>query len=247
LYWRNWADEDHRIHVILSPWEDHFPKQRNKYLRFVGKFIQEGDWLLSTDPDETPDEFTLQKLNDIANECEDENYNIAGFKCRSESYRGKNRVWDNVDEYWKHLFYRWHPDIHYDEAKNPHETLLIPGGNRMKHTPYIYSHKKQENTIWIRGARNLFVGGGGPNLGESNKRWVDLRQICSAHGINTWHEFHNAMINGNIPSMIKDWMIKYHNIDGFDGASEHREVYKTYFRIYHPEEEPNNIRGVHIP
>ena len=31
-----------------------------------------------------------------------------------------------------------------------------------------------------------------------------------------------------------------------DGLSEHRECYKTYFRIWHPEEEPENMKGIQI-
>jgi hypothetical protein len=32
-----------------------------------------------------------------------------------------------------------------------------------------------------------------------------------------------------------------------DGLSEMRECYKTYFRIYHNEEEPAELKGKHIP
>ena len=42
-------------------------------------------------------------------------------------------------------------------------------------------------------------------------------------------------------------MIKYRNIDEFDGCSEIREMYKTYYKIYHSEEEPEELRGEHIP
>jgi hypothetical protein len=113
-------------------------------------------------------------------------------------------------------------------------------------TEYLYEHIKQDNIIWHRGARNLFTGGGGPNLGASNPRWLQLRDICNTLGITSWHEFDKYLIQGKVDQRIKDWMISVHDLDGFDGASEHREVYKLYFRIYHPEEEPLEIQKKYI-
>jgi hypothetical protein len=54
-------------------------------------------------------------------------------------------------------------------------------------------------------------------------------------------------MKGNIDQRVKDWMVKYHDVNKSDGDSEHREVYKTYFRIYHPEEEVAELKGKHIP
>jgi hypothetical protein len=45
------------------------------------------------------------------------------------------------------------------------------------------------------------------------------------------------LIRGKIDERIKDWMYQYKDADGWDGASEHREVWKLYFQIYHPEEQ----------
>jgi hypothetical protein len=41
-------------------------------------------------------------------------------------------------------------------------------------------------------------------------------------------------------------MVKVKNETGWDGASEHREAYKYYFRVLHPEEEPEEFIGEHI-
>jgi len=85
-------------------------------------------------------------------------------------------------------------------------------------------------------SRNMFVGGGGPNLGTKNPRWVKLRALCKELGINSWHEFDKYLLGGNIDSRIKEMMFEFKDLDGWDGASEHRELYKLYFDIYHPEE-----------
>jgi glycosyltransferase involved in cell wall biosynthesis len=246
FYFRNWSQQEPKLHFYIHPWTDQFSEQRTKYLRHADEFAKPGDWILVSDPDELFEEQTFQKLPLLIEAIQKKgDYNAAGFQCRSVSLKGPHRVWESLDNYWKHLFYRWEPNLRY--IGQPHETLLISGGLRIVNTPLLYEHIKQENVIWKRGARNLFVGGGGPNLGDKNPRWTELKNACKSLGIETWHQFNGAMLKGNIPQPIRDWMIKYHDIDGFDGASEHREVYKTYYRYYHPEEEPGELRGKHIP
>ena len=245
FYFRNWSQQEPKLHFYIHPWTDNFSAQRNNYLRHADEFAQLGDWILVSDPDELFEEVTFAQLRDIAPEVLAKGCNAAGFQCRSISMKGPHKVWDSLDNYWKHLFYYWEPGLKY--IGNPHESLVISGGLRIANTPLLYEHIKQENVIWKRGMRNLFVGGGGPNLGNSNQRWKDLRAISSSLGLETWHQFNNYLLKGNIDQKLKDWMILYHDVDGWDGASEHREVYKTYYRVYHPEEEPEELRSKHIP
>jgi len=118
-------------------------------------------------------------------------------------------------------------------------------------TRLIYEHRKQENIIWKRGQRNLFCGGGGPNLGARNPHWVKLRQITDSLGLKSWHEFERYMLAGNIDQRIKDEFIKYVGLTEIfpgqtDGLSEMRECYKYYFLILHPEEIPEHLKNIHI-
>ena len=55
------------------------------------------------------------------------------------------------------------------------------------------------------------------------------------------------LVHGSVADELKAWMIKYRQESGWDGSSEQREFYKTYFWLYHPEEEPAELRGEHIP
>lgn len=246
FYFRNWSQQEPKLHFYIHPWQDNFSAQRTNYLRHADEFAQPGDWILVSDPDELFEENTFANLKNVVAAINNKgDYNAAGFQCRSISLKGPIKVWENMDNYWKHLFYRWEPGLRY--VGNPHETLVISGGLRIVNTTLIYEHIKQENVIWKRGMRNMFVGGGGPNLGTKNQRWLDLRDICNDLDIESWHQFNNYLLKGNIAQPLKDWMIKYHDTDGWDGASEHREAYKTYFRIYHPEEEPDELKGKHIP
>jgi len=70
-------------------------------------------------------------------------------------------------------------------------------------------------------------------------------------GLDKWHEFESYILKGNIDQRIKDEFTKYISLKEIvpgltDGLSEMRECYKTYFRIYHNEEEPEEFRGTHI-
>jgi glycosyltransferase involved in cell wall biosynthesis len=228
-YFRNWAKKEPKINFFLSAWRDDFSWQRNNYL----KHVPDHTWALVSDPDEVFEENTLQNLRAAIDMAEKSNKTMVGFQCRSVSYEGPIKVWENLDNYWKRLLFKKFPNTHY--AGNPHEHL-VNHPLTMMDTSLIYEHIKQQDVIWHRGARNLFVGGGGPNLGNSNQRWKNLRSIAADVGCHTWHQFDQYLIKGNIDSRIKQWMREVKDIDGFDGASEHREMYKLYFEIYHPEE-----------
>lgn len=247
FFFRNWSREEPKLHFYIHPWEDNFPKQRTHYLRHADEFARDGDYILVSDPDELFEARSMAAMKVACQKVEESNkFNSASFQCRSVSLRGTKRVHENMDNYWKHLLYKWYPGMHY--VGNPHESLIVPGGLRIAQTSLIYEHIKQEDIIWHRGMRNFVIGGGGPNLGDRNQAWVEFKQICHAHGLPTeWHALERYLLRGNINQALKDWMIRYHDIDGFDGASEVRECYKTYFRVFHPEEEPQNLQGKHIP
>jgi glycosyltransferase involved in cell wall biosynthesis len=240
FYLRNWAMEEPKLEFYIYPWTDNFSAQRNNYLSKV----EPGTWALVSDPDEWFDDECLKNLRGLINTAEVQGKDMIGFRCRSVSMKGPQRVWENLDKYWKRLLFKKYEGTEY--RGNPHEHL-INHPHQILDTPFVYEHVKQQNIIWHRGARNLFAGGGGPNLGTNNPRWVQLRQMCAQLGIGSWHQFDQYLLKGNIAEPIKQWMISVHDIDGFDGASEHRELYKLYFRIYHPEEEPAALKGKHIP
>lgn len=238
-YFRNWAEKEPKIKFKLCPWRDDFSWQRNNYLMEV----PDNTWALVSDPDEWFEEETLKNMQRLIELAEGAKKDMIGFQCRSVSLKGPVRVWENIDNYWKRLLFKKYPGTKY--AGNPHEHL-VGHPLKMMDTKYLYEHVKQENVIWHRGCRNMFVNGGGPNLGTRNERWIKLRALCSELGINSWHQMDQYLIKGNVDQRLKEVMYTFKDLDGFDGASEHRELYKTYFRIYHPEEEPEQFRGQHI-
>jgi glycosyltransferase involved in cell wall biosynthesis len=239
-YMRNWSRIESKIRYFIHPWRDNFPEQRNNYLSRIREIANDGDWVLAFDPDEFIEETWLRELRSVPGIVG--NNMRVGFQCRSVSLRGAQRVWENLDPYWKGLFYRWHNGLRYthDGEGAVHERLL--GADPTYNSHLIYEHRKQEHVTWPRGVRNYFCGGGGPNLGSRNHRWIELKTIVGNLGIATWHQFHAYLIAGNIDQSLKDWIIRYRHEQGWDGSSEQREFYKTYFKLYHPEEEPGELQ-----
>ncbi len=231
------------VELYIFPWEDNFSKQRTNYLKCAGEKNGGTDWILVSDPDEL---FSVEALENMRKEIDGVGpYNMLAFESNSVTMKGAEIAHHSHDKYWKPLLFKWNSGMHY--TGNPHETLVIDGGPRVKNLPYRYYHIKQDNMTWHRGARNAWIGGGGPNLGDKQKLWQPFRALVKRRtGIETWADFDTYMINGNIDPDIKTSLHTFKNETGYDGASEWREFYKTYYRIYHPEEEPEEYRGESI-
>jgi len=244
---RNWEKEEPKLKFYIHPWSDDFSKQRNEYLRRVPDWT----WALISDPDEQFEIKTLENLRTCITEAEKRGKDMIGFLCQSVSLRGPKKVWETpppkFDNYWKRLLFKKYPGIEY--AGNPHEHLKNHP-HQIMDTNLIYNHIKQDNVTAHRGARNMWVGGAGPNLGKENPHWVELRKICSELGFNDWHSFDAYMVRGNIDPRVKQWMRTFRHVQSFqgvsgkthtDGTSEMREFWITYFEIYHPEEKEHPI------
>lgn len=253
-YMRNWSSREPKLRYFIHPWRDDFPAQRNNYLARVAEIASLGDWLLCFDPDEFLDVEALRLLPELTKR----NIQRVGrwaFRCRSVSLRGEEVVWSNKDDYWKGLFFRWSRDLRYGHNGEGavHEDLRGLSGITRElrgadgFPELYYEHRKQENVIWQRGVRNYFIGGGGPNLGSSNLKWVEMRAMAARRGIRTWAKMLKHLIAGDLDDDLRGWIIQHRLDQGWDGASEQREWYKFYFRMLHPEQEPPDLRGETIP
>lgn len=222
------------------------------------------------DDDEFYSQFCLEHLRDFALQMLQNNFNQLAIRCRSVSIdREGNRVWESLDDFWKPLIFFWEPGIHYADTRL-HETMIQPSGQRQtraqsfEDTPneILYEHIKQENVIWPRGMRNFYTFGGGPNLGPRQPLWLPFRKLLEEAGtFENWTEVEAYLAKGNITQDLKDWLIKYrceglHAGEGddgcgfehegrmdqkYDGSSEIRECFLTYFVWFHPEELPREL------
>lgn len=247
IYMRNWSRVEPKIRFYIYPWKDDFPAQRNNYVKHIGEIAKPGDWVLTADPDEFFDTLALTKLHAAADRAEKDGKNMVGFQCRSISLQGGKRVWENLDEYWKQLYFKWDPNFHYTGHKCHEGKGGVP--HAIMNTGLIYEHVKQENVIWVRGMRNSLVGGSGDNLGTSCPNYVKVRAILDGLSIGGWHELYKYMLAGNVAPELKAFMEEMvfegtpkasdycWKKSDWAGSSEWREWYKAYFRILHPEEE----------
>jgi len=246
FYLRNRDD----VHMFLHPWKDHFSDQRNNYIKRAWEVNGNKPFAcLVSDPDEYFSVEALSSLPNILKVLEEKGANCCAFRCDSQTLKGDQVVHHSHDDYYKNLLFIVTDPTEDRYINNPHETLLLKGGRREIRTDLVYFHRKQENIIWAKGCRNLICGGGGPNLHDSNKLWVELKQIYrDVYGKDMmWHDFENEMIKGNIDQRIKEWFYKARLQRGYDGASEHVECHKYYFKILHPEEEPEEMRSEQLP
>lgn len=260
FYFRNWSQDEPKIRFFVNKWTDDFPAQRNFYLKKVAEIAQDGDWLLTGDPDEPFSQDVLTNLHVLAGMAEKKGANMVGFQCRAISMKGPKLVHESLDNYWKHLYVKWNPSFHYTgdfchegKAGIPHNILNL-------NDPYVYYHVKQQDVNWPRGVRNAWIGGSGDNYREACPLWVRLRKLVKDKtGIEMWHDFYNYLVAGNLDPEIKQFFLDMafegtpqagpNNWKSKDipGSSEWREHYKLFFRLLHPEQEPDHMRGVHIP
>jgi len=92
-------------------------------------------------------------------------------------------------------------------------------------SPYIILHN----------SRNVFLAGGGNNVGERNEAWPQLRSICYDLGLDNWPKAREYFRKGNIDPRLKKWLWD-NRYEGFDYHHEMMEFGRWYFEYLHPEE-----------
>jgi len=209
-------------------------------------------WVACSDPDEHFDDNLIRNLKLLAkNANTGENRKFAILQINSHDVftdddNGKpvEKPSEVVSDYWKGLFFKVLPDTRYEgvgETKNLHEHLLSSGERANLDRQFFYKHIKTHVEIWEHAFRNLFVSGGGDNIGNANPDWKSLRDICNNLNIHEWKELRSYCIKGDIDKSLKDWLIKHRNDWKYGYHSEHREAFKWYFIILHPDENTDNL------
>lgn len=205
----------HKIYFLLTEFKDNFPEQRNIYLEKAKKLGM--NWICVSDPDELYSEKLAKNLRTLINTYDKDDYQVISVPCQDQfdcvewldkldllkecpaGYRETN--------YWKPmLIFKLFDDIKYEGVgveKNVHETLNTRYKRRTINLPkeYFYVHKKSSLKIWRNAARNMFIGGGGDNVGSKNILWTELKQFCSKININNWNVF-EKFINEGFSSYI---------------------------------------------
>ena len=228
------------VDLYIHPWKDNFAEQRTRYLRYAKE--SGADWVLVSDSDEM---FSVDALVNLRKEISNAGKcNTLCFEATDVTLKGEAVVSKRPSKWWKPLLHKLVDGMFYNGLI--HEVLERPDGQICKNLPYTYYHIKQEDIIWQRGARNAFISGMNTNKKRSNLWEPFKKMVKDETGIDSWTEFDKYLIAGNIAECIKASLITFKDQNGWDGSSEWRELYKLYFRAYHPEEEPTEYKGTRI-
>jgi len=222
--------------VQYRRWNDNFPEMRNHYLNLC----RTNDWICVSDPDEWYCERLCNDLRALTTECDKR-----GF---TSLFVNSHDIWHNPNgeircelksSFYKKLIFKKLPGTRYNgvgRAGNVHEHLSIP--NETHHQiedKYFYEHHKYDYEVWERAGRNVFIGGGGDNVGSGNPSWRKLRQICESLGIHNWTTMRDYMRKGSIDPRLKRWLVD-NSWDRNNYEHEMMEMGKWYFEYLHPEE-----------
>jgi hypothetical protein len=261
---QEWLRSQNRVVLVERQWDDSFVEGRNAYLRAVDRIAANASdpvVLCVADTDEFYSDALIRDLRGIAEWLYLEDANVLRIRCRSveTDWKGEE-YWSQLDAWHKPLIVVWEPGMRYRGIGRTevHEDLLIPSGRRERTLAddggrYVYVHRKRHGEIWLRGVRNFFAGGGGPNLGDLNPLWQPFRALWERRGVHTSDRMVDALRRGEIDPEIAEWFIR-HRLLGTpwdptpplwpgwpDGCSEVREGFLAYFVLLHPDEMPLDL------
>ena len=227
-----WARSDPAIDLVLSPWRDNFPGQRNVYMRRARELGAE--WVIVSDSDEHYCPDAARDMRSIVAAASASGHGGVEFRSVDMDYRGDTLVSRRESDFYKMLAIRLDAGLEYDERHNPHEALNRGVRAMRADNRYYYEHKKRIGVVAHRGARNFFVGGGG--LNERPPKWHEFKAIVrETMGDIQWPAFDRVLVRGEVPDRVLDWMRAHKNDNERGGDSEVRELHELFFSLYHPE------------
>jgi hypothetical protein len=254
--------------LLELPFEDNIPSFRNKYLDKAKEIMKQQNkpgWIAVLDTDEHFCKELRENLRKIIAEYDAKNYTQLGVRCL-EGFEVHDWM-DDIDKlkesatnlkqssYFKSLIFRICCDqLHYAGIGNPpnavHEWWGCPvhPWKPIYLPPHLtYSHIKSSLTIWRNSARNVYLNGGGNNLGDKVPEWVELRSICNALGISCWREYEAYLKRGNVDPLLKKFLIKCLEMPRTDYGVEYRQMSLFYWSLHRDELTPEILYKIKNP
>jgi hypothetical protein len=240
--------QDAGAEVYMHPWEDNMVKMRNQLLQK----LQTGDWAVCFDPDECYDEKFCKDLPKIIAKAEEQGIGLLIVAAHDETLMNNGSVSKSVSGFKKPWIFKKNLGMHYEgvgETRNVHETPVLAPNTKIEALAdeYFYTHYKYEWEIWERAARNVFMCGGGGNVGERNTQWKRLRTICDSLGIKNWTQARAYFRRGKVDPALLQWLID-NRFEGTDYEHEMKDFF-LWYKYLHPDElrnfeaEPNPKEG----
>lgn len=232
---KKWLEEQ-GCEVYVHPWEDSMVRMRNQYL----KRCEHGDWVIVSDPDELFCKKFCEDVRRIIEKAEAEGIGLLLINSHDTTYMKDEPPSETVSDFFKNLIFKYEEGVVYEgvgEIKEVHETLKLPPNTKVSKLPpeYYYEHIKYWHEVFERAARNVFLGGGGNNVGGINTAWVPLRELCYELGLDNWPKTREYLRKGGIDSRLKEWLWDNRS-EGYNFMHEMMEFGRWYFEYLHPEE-----------
>ena len=257
-----------KLIIKRIPFPESIPEFRNQY---VEKCKELGvKWFVVSDPDEWINEETRKDIRKIVEWAEKHGYTQLGLNCKEKFEPVEWLPFDQLDKlkeypggirestYYKFLINKICCErFKYEgvgKTKTVHETWGCPvhkqRGAYLPKDKYWYVHAKTAYDIWRNAARNLWLGGGGDNVGDLNEMWVELRKIVEEKlGITKWKDLEVYVVSGKpLPKELIDWVKKALTWKATDYGVETREFAKwVIFHHRYLLEDPEIKYGVEHP
>jgi len=238
-YIRKLEKQHSKLEFHQRDWIDDFPYYRNQYLQL----LEDEDWVLWSDPDEIFDKITLSNLKRITDEGEKKGFDAVKFNSVDVTLKSLNATIspliavERSASWFKLLLMKYYKGKTRFTGFKVHEG--IEGYKKAVFAPreMCYYHLKTDLDIIERGARNFHIVGGGANLGDMNPYFVQYKKIltdCEGKHL-SWKEMRSKLRKGELKHELIEFLKQIKDVDGFDGASEVRQLF-WYYKLLHPEQ-----------
>ena len=195
---------------------------RNRYLELAKN--HKVDWAIVSDPDEVFSVSFWKHLATIIDRAETRGRNILGVRCDEQlkatakwpakhlDHLSKVPSWNRKTNLHKELVFRVFPDLKYvgiGKTGGIHETWYSDTSPWVPaHLPPndSYTHTKSGLEVWLSASRNVYVAGGGMNVGNGNPLWTSLREIF---GGRPWPEVQLMVESRAIPKRVLNQLIEW--------------------------------------
>lgn len=219
-------DLSEKIEVYVHPWQDRFSEQRNNYIQKLKERNYNG-WVITSDTDEHYPVESLKQIISIIPEIEKQKF--SGIKVQVEDITVDDKDFNkiisrNINQYWKPLIFKFHPNIHYEGE--PHETIT---GQPIKwyKSNIIYEHRRSKLHILSRATENFFVS----NSNRYSEKWSDFRFLCTKNNLLTFKDFWNLFKVYKLPKEVENWINSHKDDNQDSGDSEVREMAILYNEV----------------
>lgn len=211
-----------KVTVVQRAWDDSFANQYNEYLKNI-----KGGWVLLCDDDEVPSEGLLKSLREIVEQSENgTKFDTVEFQCNDISYvegDWENRVDNGPNEYFRQMFYKWNPNLHY--TVHLHQALRGLRGPVARVNAHYYHIKSTKDEL-RNACRNYFISGEWPSTpveeGIKTVEWNEMKEILAKNhpGAELFSQLNGLLVAKEVCPEFVAWAFKYreHN-QGVEGES----------------------------